>query len=252
MLVTCSKCKKEVAFVLFGPNSKKKNGLNSDCNACRNEKNKIRYNDNPEKYRQMCRNWRKNNPDKQQAASKSWRERNTDEAIASTKRWREENSARFKEVKCFYNSKPENKQRAAEIALLWRAKNKDLIRQKERERRKLDPQFRLRRNIRRRLKKVLDIQAKYRETGRVVGGSGWGDKGCSDAEFIKHIEAFWEPWMNWTNYGNGVTEWNIDHVKPLKNFDLTKREEYLKAVHYTNIRPLHSRINFSKGCKEIV
>lgn len=249
MSVTCSKCKQAIDSALFGQNTKKKNGLDSTCNLCRNKSNRERYKRDTEKYLKMGRSWRALNPEKMKAAQVAWELANPGKHKEASKRWREENSEHFKAVKRVYNSKPENKQRAAEVALLWREKNRDTIRQKERERRRSDPQFRLRHNIRRRLKKVLDVQSKYRDNGRAVTGSGWRDKGCSDAEYIKYVEFLWEPWMNWTNYGNGVDQWNIDHIKPLKSFDLTKREEYCAAVNYKNTRPLHARTNFSKGCK---
>lgn len=251
MLVTCSKCKQAIDSALFGQNNKKKNGLDSTCNLCRNKSNRERYKRDPEKYLKMGRSWRALNPEKMKAAQVAWELANPGKHKEASKRWREENSEHFKEVKKAYNSKPENKQRAYEVALLWKEKNRDTIRQKERERRANDPQFRLRRNIRRRIKKVLDTQAKYRYSGACVVGSGWRDKGCTDLELVLHVESLWEPWMTWNNYGNGQDQWNIDHIKPLKSFDLTKREDYLEAVNYTNLRPLHSRQNFSKGCKEV-
>jgi len=40
-------------------------------------------------------------------------------------------------------------------------------------------------------------------------------------------------WEKHTFFG-----WHIDHIIPLENFDLTDREQFLKACHYTNTRPL--------------
>jgi hypothetical protein len=54
-----------------------------------------------------------------------------------------------------------------------------------------------------------------------------------------HIEAQFEPWMSWENHG----EWEVDHIKKIKDFDLTKREEALVAFHYTNTRPIKAEIN---------
>jgi len=53
--------------------------------------------------------------------------------------------------------------------------------------------------------------------------------------------------MNWENHG----KWHIDHRLPLKHFDLTDREQFLKAVNYTNLQPLWAFDNISKGCKII-
>lgn len=230
----CGKCNELKNFDFFSKNRSKKDGRDSCCKECRNA---------------ISRAWRESNPEKYKSAQVAWEQANPGKHSEASKRWRTNNLNRYKEIKRLYRSIPENKARAAEVQRVWVDKNRELIREKEREKRRSDPQFRLRRNIRRRIKKVLDTQTKYRHCGSAVG-SGWTDKGCTDTEFIQHIESLWEPWMNWTNYGNGADQWNIDHIRPLKDFDLTKRDEYRMAVHYTNIRPLHSRLNFSKGSRQ--
>jgi len=42
------------------------------------------------------------------------------------------------------------------------------------------------------------------------------------------------------------TGWHIDHKKALANFDLTDREQFLQAMHYTNLQPLWAKDNISK------
>jgi hypothetical protein len=71
--------------------------------------------------------------------------------------------------------------------------------------------------------------------------------GCDWETFKKHIENQFEPWMNWSNWGqhnpNSSRTWNIDHIKPLAKFDFSKREEIEKAFNYKNCRPYCSRKN---------
>lgn len=69
--------------------------------------------------------------------------------------------------------------------------------------------------------------------------------GCSFKEFKQHLEAKFEPWMNWENRGlyNGEFNygWDIDHIIPIhyaKTID-----EVVKLNHYTNLRPLCSKVN---------
>lgn len=49
------------------------------------------------------------------------------------------------------------------------------------------------------------------------------------------------------NYGNGPDKWNIDHIKPLWKFDLTKESQRRKAFHYTNTRPMWQTENGTNG-----
>jgi hypothetical protein len=53
--------------------------------------------------------------------------------------------------------------------------------------------------------------------------------------------------MNWDNYG--VYGWHIDHIIPLT----TAKDEFeiYKLCHYTNLQPLWSEENLSKGGKLI-
>jgi len=72
--------------------------------------------------------------------------------------------------------------------------------------------------------------------GNAKLGSAVRDLGCSISDFRKYIESRFKQGMTWENYGkNG---WNLDHIIPISFFDLTNKEELLKAVHYTNIQPL--------------
>ena len=78
-------------------------------------------------------------------------------------------------------------------------------------------------------------------------GSAVRDLGCSVEELKRHLEKQFQPKMNWENYG--LYGWHIDHIKPLVNFDLTNREQFLEACHYTNLQPLWAEDNLSKGAK---
>jgi len=71
--------------------------------------------------------------------------------------------------------------------------------------------------------------------------------GCSVSELVKHLESQFEPWMSWENHGQ--YGWHIDHIRPLARFDLTDPNQFAEAAHYTNLRPLHWRMNLSKHSK---
>lgn len=76
-------------------------------------------------------------------------------------------------------------------------------------------------------------------------GSAVRDLGCSISEFRDYIEAQFVESMSWDNWG--VNGWHLDHKRPLASFDLSIREQFLIAAHYTNYQPLWAVDNCSKG-----
>jgi len=102
-------------------------------------------------------------------------------------------------------------------------------------------------NIHRVLASKLRIRMNMALKGKNKVGSAVRDLGCSMSEFKIYLESKFQPGMIWENHG--LQGWHLDHIKPLASFDLTNREEFLKAAHYTNLQPLWSRDNIKKGCK---
>ena len=83
--------------------------------------------------------------------------------------------------------------------------------------------------------------------------------GCSIEKLIEYLEKRFYPcpknyenllegelmtWKNYKYYG-----WHIDHIIPLASFDLSNREEFLKACHYTNLQPMWWFENIEKRDK---
>lgn len=134
---------------------------------------------------------------------------------------------------------PNGKQKRKE----YLTKNKDRISQYRRDyqkkyqkqRYKKDVNFTLRMALRKRLNGCLKNKSK-----RV--GSAVRDLGCSIEEFKLYIEKQFTEGMTWKNYG----QWHLDHIIPLNIFDLTDRQQFLKACHYTNIRPLWKKDNLRR------
>jgi len=74
-------------------------------------------------------------------------------------------------------------------------------------------------------------------------GSAVRDLGCTIPEFRIYIATKFTESMSWDNYG----EWHLDHIRPLASFDLTNREQFLIACHFTNFQPLWALDNDIKG-----
>jgi len=123
----------------------------------------------------------------------------------------------------------------------YRQKNLDKITALRRERMK-DPIQRLRLNLRNRLNAAVKNKQK--------SGSAVRDLGCTVEEFVKYIECKFQNGMTWENWGR--KGWHLDHIKPISYFDLTDRQQFLEACHYTNIQPMWYKDNLSKGSKVVL
>lgn len=102
---------------------------------------------------------------------------------------------------------------------------------------KTDIQFRLRHNMKRRLRRITQ-KRKYNT-------SSIDYLGCSYTELQQHLEALFEPGMSWDNYG----EWHIDHIYPLSKVDLTDEDQVNKYCHFSNLQPLWAKDNQLKSDK---
>lgn len=120
----------------------------------------------------------------------------------------------------------------------YRKTHKDQINAKELERIRLDINARIGKRIRTRIHKyVLRKEDEFNSISLL---------GCSIEEFRYYLEQQFEPGMTWDNYG-GKDGWQIDHIVPIKWFDLTNEKEVFICFNYRNCRPLWAKDNGSKN-----
>ena len=219
----CSKCGLEKPLTEF---KKLKKSFKSFCILCEKEYMKTYRENNKEKLKKQKQEWYIDNLEYNKSTRKEYYLINTDKIKNKVKNYAITNKEKIKQ---------RNKINYIE--------NKDKIIKQHNEyiktRKKLDPLFKLKINIRtniyNNLKRCDFI--KNEKTNIILG--------CSYEEFKQYLESLWEPWMNWNNYGlyNGELNygWDIDHIIPTSS--IITEEGLLKLNHFSNLQPLCSKIN---------
>ncbi len=176
---------------------------------------------------------------KQKDTMKKWRENNRDKIAQHAKNDYENNRLRINKYQKEYREK--NRMKLSEYHKKWRRENLSKTREYIKNRRTNDIQFRLRGILRTRQTKALE--------GNYKTGSFVRDLGCTISELKFYIEGKFKDGMNWENYGHD--SWHVDHIIPLSFFDLSDRQQFLKACHYSNLQPMWAIENLRKSKKLI-
>ncbi len=157
---------------------------------------------------------------------------NKEERLQKAKIYRENNRERERERSKIYYQKNKHKRKK------YRETNKEQYNKWERDKRNNDPMYRVKKNLSRRMRDFLKGKVKSQTTLSIIGLTYEGLR--------EHIEGQWEPWMNWNNYGLYKKDtfnfgWDIDHIIPTST--ATTEEELYRLNHYTNLKPLCSKVN---------
>ena len=156
-----------------------------------------------------------------------------DRAAQNKKRYEQKKEQILKQKKEYNDLHKEDKKKYDKK---YRFANSTKINIRIRKRRKEDPLFALKTQLR---KQILNSFKKHNikkpnKTTEILG--------CSFEEFKSYLESKFESWMNWDNRGlyNGKENygWDIDHIIPLSSAKTI--EDLIKLNHYTNLQPLCS------------
>ena len=136
---------------------------------------------------------------------------------------------RTKEEIKIANKKNYDKYRKSEKARkkipIWVRRHRDKI--------KLNPEkhakLKLELNLRNRIRSVMKTKYEIKKS-RIGPGSKLF--GCSGRELKAHIQNQFAKGMNWQNYGT----WHVDHIKPVKKFDLRIIDVEILNTHGGSIR----------------
>ena len=200
MVKKCTKCGIEKQLDLFNNDKSRFDGKFPWCRECKHESD-IRFKHNHPSYRKQ---WYKDHPDYNKKRVKDWFLSHPDYRAAYNKKYFQENKVWFRTYEAV--------------------------------KRKNNINYRLGKNLRRRLCHAL--------VGGVKSGSAVRDLGCAIADLKTWLESQFQPGMSWDNYGK---EWHIDHIIPLSTVDLSDRKQLLKVCNWFNLRPLWAEENFSRG-----
>lgn len=200
----------------FYPKKKGCPDLTTICKICGNRRAKEWRRANKERIKETSKEWRKKNPEKQSKISERRRKKNPEKEAERIRAWRKKN--------------PESHRK-------YYHKNKEEIRQKQRDRLESDHLFKLRKTVRNRIGVALRDGGyqKQCKTSEMLG--------CDWQTLVEHLESQFTEGMSWENMG----EWHVDHRVPLSSANTPEELEAL--CHYTNLQPLWAKDNLSKGSK---
>lgn len=150
-----------------------------------------------------------------------------------------------------YNQRPEVKKRRKEYEQRTETKNmrksykktynqRTEVKRRRIYKRKHNPVHNRRKQIRHKVSQAVIHQKKYISTIHKLIG-------CDVPTARAHLEAQFEEWMNWDNYGSGKGKWCIDHIIPVASIDIFNEDEVKRIFHYTNMQPLEFCKNSEKG-----
>lgn len=171
----CTKCNEEKSFDNFCKQKRYKDGYQSQCRSCINEKTKQYYQENKEIKKEYF---------------KQYREENKELINKKLKKYYQENKEYYKE----YNKK--NKERL-----------NDYYKQYNKQRRQNDLLFKFKHNVRSLIsysfKRGTNKFSKNTKTETILG--------CTIEEFRTYIESKFKTGMSFDNQG----KWHLDHIYPI-------------------------------------
>lgn len=199
------------------------------------------YLKNKERFRVWARAYRIKNKEKMQDYRIQYEKENKEQIAARKREYFQKNKEQKSAYRKEYRAK--NRKKVNDTQRAYRSANKSRLRERDRkyavDRYHTNIQARLGNLVRARIKDALGDKRKV--------GSAVRDLGCTVNELKFYLDGKLKDGMTWENYG--YHGWHIDHIMPLAYFDLSDREQFLRAVHYTNLQPMWAKDNLRKGKK---
>ena len=116
-----------------------------------------------------------------------------------------------------------------------------------------DPEFNLKERLRRQLNKKRrggGVASSMRGAIKRNGNSSLIERLCgyTIVELKSHLEKQFTKGMDWKSFNKG--EIHIDHITPIKDFNLKKEQDFKQCWSLSNLMPLWAKDNLSKSGKQ--
>jgi hypothetical protein len=185
--------------------------------------------------------WQKNNREKYLGYHRKWRKNknNKEKELEQCKQYNKNHKKQIKEYRKQYYI--DNRKKELEWKKQWVKDNPEKVRinynRYSKNRRKIDPKFRLDRNMGSMIWRGLKKKKNNKRWIEIVN--------YTIEALKKHLEKQFTPEMNWDNYGN---YWEIDHIIPRSIFNYIKSEDidFKKCWDLDNLQPLKASENRKK------
>ena len=220
----CSHCKEIKSYNEFAKNKSNPDGYKYPCKQCEKEYRQK----NKESIQKRNRNYHEKNKEIRNEKCREYYQRNKDKIKAYIWNWQKENPDKVKANRRLH------KEKISETRRRYR-----------KQKRETDPCFKLRRYTSTKIYQYITNKAKKNT-------SILNYLPCSIQEMKQHLESQFEPWMNWSNYGQANVNkktWQIDHIIPQSKlpYDSMEHPNFQKCWALENLRPLDSIENIKKG-----
>ena len=189
------------------------------------------------KAKEYLKKYREKNRQKIKEYHKQYSQDNKEKLSERMKKYSQKNKDTLSEYAKQYNIN--NKDTIKVKKKEWRKNNLEKISEQKKERYKTDPSFKIKLNIRSRIRNAIKRNSKSASTIKLIG--------CSIEYLIKYLEVQFDDEMTFEALLSGKI--HIDHIKPCASFDLSDPEQQKICFNFKNLQPLWAEDNMTKGSK---
>lgn len=241
MSKVCIKCNKEKEYKYYPKRKDSKDGYRNECKDCKNKRQtKYMKTYDKSKIREWNKNYEENNREKRREQKRKLYHKDIEKSREKANKKYQENKDHINKLK--RKKYQDNIEEEREKKRIYRNNNREHLNEKARirdnKRYENDISFRLIKRCRARISEFLkekDIR-KNNTTLELIG--------LSKEDLRK--------WIEFNCEIDNLTDYHIDHLKPLNSFDLKNKEDIFKSKcnHWTNLKPLLPEVNLEKSDNE--